>query len=591
MSVVEEVKQKLDIVEVIGQSVSLTKAGRNFKAPCPFHGERTPSFFVFPERQSWHCFGACSTGGDVFSFVMKQQGLEFGEALRTLADQAGVTIPSRYQQDTRKDERDRLTEANDAAARFFNDALLNQKPAAGARQYLQQRGFTADSVTTFTLGYSPARSDALKKHLLERGFTEEELVDAGLLVQTDSGPTRDRFRGRLMFPIRDSRGKTTGFGARALDDSFPKYTNSPQTLVFDKSGTLYAIDQAASAIRKQDRAVLVEGYMDAVTAHQSGFQNVIASMGTAITERQVSILKRLTRNVTLALDADTAGEEAMLRCVDYENTLDAEMQVTILPDGKDPDDVIRESPSTWQDLVDGAVPVVDYAFTMKTAGLDMSHARNQSQASRDLLPIVARMKDPVRRDHYLSRLAFLTGIRYNILETSLQGYLSPRPGRPTTIPAGKRAPQPLLRSHTEEYCLSLLLQHPELRERSEGLLPESFLDSQNRQIFDTWRRGDDSASLQDRIDPALREQVDHLLAQELLANRIEERCADCILRLREDFLKDLKVKRKHALSSASEEGSDDAARLTEDDVEVNNQLREVFAQKARAHRSSRTDEP
>nr|MBC8477068.1 DNA primase [Dehalococcoidia bacterium] len=286
MSEVDEVKQKIDIVEVIGQHVKLTKSGRNFRALCPFHSEKAPSFYVFPERQSWHCFGACNTGGDVFSFIMKQQGIDFGEALRLLAEQTGVTLPSRVRLDARKDERERLHQVNEAAATYFHDQLLSSPDAAKARDYLLRRGFTADTVAAFQLGYGPDRWEALKQHLAERGYSESELVDAGLVVETDAGSatggnTRDRFRNRLMFPIHDARGRTTGFGARVLDDSLPKYTNSPQTLVFDKSGTLYALHLAAPAIRKQDRAILVEGYMDVITAHQNDFRNVIASMGTA----------------------------------------------------------------------------------------------------------------------------------------------------------------------------------------------------------------------------------------------------------------------------------------------------------------------
>lgn len=591
MSVIEEVKQKLDIVEVVGQSVKLARVGRNFKAPCPFHSERTPSFYVFPERQSWHCFGACSTGGDVFSFVMKLQGMEFGETLRLLADQAGVTVPSRFQQDSRRDERERMLLANGEAARFFEDQLHAQTAGAGrAMAYLHGRGVSEDTSSAFQLGYSPAGPDTLKSHLLGLGFAEEELRDAGLIVDRDAGGTRDRFRNRLMFPIRDARGRTTGFGARALDDSLPKYTNSPQTLVFSKSGTLYGLDRASAGIRRQDHAVLVEGYLDAITAHQAAFDNVVASLGTAITETQLGLLKRLTRNVTLALDADSAGEEAMLRCVDYENTLDAEIRVAILPPGKDPDDVIREDPADWKALMGDAVPVVDFAFEMKTAALDMSQPRDKSLAARELLPVIARMKDAVRRDHYLSKLASLAQIRYNILEGSLRDYLAPGPARAARAPGGKPAPQPLLRSYTEEYCLSLLLQHPELRNRSESLLPEYFLNSQNREIFTAWQHSDDLPALRDRIDPALAEQVERLASQDLLSNRVEERHADCILRLREDFLKDLKAKRQHALSSESEAGSSEAARLTEDDIAVNDQLKEVFARRAKAHRSTRGDE-
>jgi DNA primase len=622
MSVIDEVKQKLDIVEVVSQHITLTKAGRNFKARCPFHEEKTPSFFVFPERQSWHCFGACGTGGDVFSFVMRQQGIEFGEALRLLARQAGVTIPSQIERDTQKDERERLYQVNKTAAEFFHDQLLNSPAADGARGYLAKRGFTAETTVTFQLGFSPGSYEALQKHLKEIGYSEKEILDAGLVVETDEGRTRDRFRGRLMFPIHDARGHTTGFGARALDDSMPKYTNSPQTLVFDKSGTLYGIDLAAATIRKQDQVIIVEGYMDTITAHQNGFNNVVASMGTSITEeqpkdswrtfnepskpigmetgdiesernknistRQINTIRILTRNVILALDADAAGEEAMLRCVDYENILDAEIRVTLLPEGKDPDDVIREAPEKWQELVNKAIPVVDFTFSKKTAGLDMTTARDQSRAVHELAAIIARMKDPVRRDHYIRRLEILTKTRYNIIEGVVKEYiLPPKQIRAKREPTTTRTTRLLSSNPLEEYCLRLLLHHPELVGMSEGLLPEYFQNSQNREIFITWKEVNDLSLLRDNLDPALWEQLDSLVSVDLIDNKVEDKLANVILRLRKQYLRDQQEERAAAFAAANEEEGTgaDLTRLKEVGIEDTTQLQEVFEQEARGHRS------
>ncbi len=592
MSVIDEVKQKLDIVEVVSQHITLTKAGRNFKARCPFHEEKTPSFFVFPERQSWHCFGACGTGGDVFSFVMKQQGIEFGEALRLLAQQAGVTVPSHIERDTRKDERERLYQVNKAAAEFFHDQLLNSPSATGARDYLTKRGFTSETTTTFQLGFSPDSYEALQKHLKEIGYSEKELLDAGLIIETEDGRTgghtRDRFRGRLMFPIHDTRGHTTGFGARALDDSMPKYTNSPQTLVFDKSGTLYGIDLATPAIRKQDQVIIVEGYMDTITAHQNGFNNVVASMGTAITERQVTTLKRLTKDVVLALDADAAGEEAMLRCVDYENILDAEIRVTLLPTGKDPDDVIRETPEKWQEMVGNAVPVVDFTFSKKTAGLDMATARDQSRAVHELAAIIARMKDPVRRDHYVRRLEILTKTRYNIIEGVVRDYMAPsKQSKAKKEPTTTRTTQLLFSNPLEEYCLRLLLHHPELVNMSESILPEYFRNSQNREIFIHWQNVNDLPLLRESLDPALWEQLDSLISLDIIDNKVEDKLASVIIRLRKQYLRDQEEERAAAFAAVAEDAGSgaDLAKLQEDGIEATTQLKQVFEQEARGHRS------
>jgi len=406
MSVIHEVKQKIDIVEVIGEYVSLTKAGRTFRALCPFHSEKHPSFFVYPEQQSWHCFGACNTGGDIFSFIMKKQGIDFGDALRFLAQKTGVTISSKFEPEA--EERERLYQANQAAAQYFHNLLLNSPAAEKARSYVASRGFSSKTITDFQLGFSLPSFEALKKYLLDRGYTESELQDAGLIVEGEGGRTHDRFRNKLMFPIHDARGRITGFGARVLDDSLPKYINSPQTPIFDKSSSLYGINLAQTAIRQQTLAVIVEGYMDVITAHQNGFTNVVASMGTSVTEKQVSILKRLTQNMALALDADAAGEEASLRCVGYENILNTEVKVIILPKDKDPDDVIKQDVEIWQHLLEEALPVIDYTFNMVTSKLDLTTAKGKSSAVDELLPIIAEIKNNTRRDHYLTKLSGLT---------------------------------------------------------------------------------------------------------------------------------------------------------------------------------------
>ncbi|MCJ7743446.1 MAG: DNA primase [Dehalococcoidales bacterium] len=595
MSVIDEVKQRTDIVEVISQYTKLTKAGRTFRALCPFHSEKNPSFFVYPDRQSWHCFGACSTGGDVFSFVMKKQDIEFGEALRLLADRCGVTIPSIAEADTKKELKERLYQANEAAAQYFHNLLLKSSAAEKARAYLASRGLTPKTITDFQLGYSLNSWEALKQYLLDRSYAESELLEAGLLAATEDGQTHDRWRQRLIFPIKDARGRTTGFGARVLDDSLPKYINSPQTPIFDKSATLYGLNLAAPAIRQQDSVVIVEGYMDVITAHQSGFNNVVASMGTAITDKQVNALKRLTRNLALALDADSAGEEAMLRCVDFENTPDrigAEIKVIILPTGKDPDDVIRENPPAWPRLVEAeAIPVMDYTFDMVTAKLDLTTARDKSLAADRLLPIIAQIKDVVRRAHYLQKLARLVKVSERNLEAALKsGKAGPakRPdrGRGDKEPATKPSRHPLVSSPVEEYCLALLLQHPELRDHPDTpilLSGEYFENSENREIFTAWRETSDLAALRERIDSAMWEHLDSLVNKHIPASQIEQKYANCVLRLREKFLRNLEKQREAILTLEAEAGGTSAelAKLQEQGIEISTELKEVFTLKAK----------
>jgi DNA primase len=589
MSAIDEVKQRIDIAEVIGQYTALKKAGRNLTALCPFHSEKHPSFFVYPEQQSWHCFGACNTGGDVFAFIMKKESLDFGEALRTLAKRAGVTLPSRTGQESKKEEKEEFYQVNEAAAMYFYNLLLNHPVAEKARNYVAKRGFTPKTVADFQLGFSLDSWEALKIYLRERGHSEPVMLTAGLLVKAEDGRTYDRFRGKLMFPIRDIKGRVTGFGARVLDDSLPKYVNSPQTPTFDKSGTIYGIDRAAGEIRKQDTAIIMEGYMDVIMAHQNGVANAVASMGTAITETQVNMLKKLSKNLVLALDADAAGEEAMLRTVGYENTLNAEIRVVVMPEGKDPDDVIREDINTWQSLVNQAVPLVDFMFEKTAAKLNLSTARDKSLAADRLLPVVAAISDPIRQAHYLQKLAALVKVDMNTIKASLSR-LKPSPTRrrtpaPPTAP-GAQSRRPLASSSREEYLLAILLQYPELKNQHpslEGLSPEYFESSENREIFHAWREAADAPSLKERLDPAIHEHLDALINKSLPAteNNVEQRCDDCIMELRKKYLKSLAARKGASGDTA------DTARL-EEDMEISSQLRELEARKSQKRNHSYT---
>jgi DNA primase len=423
----------------------------------------------------------------------------------------------------------------------------------------------------------------LKKYLIDKGYTEAEMLAAGLIKEGEAGrKSHDWFRDKLMFPIADARGRIIGFGGRALGPSSegPKYINSPQTPLFDKSGSLYALHLAKDAIREQGLAVIVEGYMDVITAHQNGFSNVVASMGTSVTERQVETLKRITKNLTLALDADAAGEEAMLRGVEFENALGAEVRVVILPSGKDPDDVIKEDPTAWPPLLAQAVPVVDFTFDMVAAGLDLTTAKDKSAAVDKLLPIIAEVKDPIRQAHYLQKLARLVQVSERSIEAALSR-LKTRPKRASTEPKPETYLQPILASPVEDYCLALLLQHPELKIEDEGLLPEYFEGSQNREIFIARRQSAKIEELRERLDPAVHEQLDGLLGRSLSPNKIEPKYAECALRLRERYLRSLAAKIEAVLAHEAESGGKaaDLAKLKEQGLEVNNQLGELFARK------------
>lgn len=559
MNPIEEVKARLDIVEVIGQSVQLQKAGRNFKALCPFHPERTPSFFVSPERQTWHCFGACASGGDVFSFVMKKEGLQFGQALRLLAERAGVRLPERREEEDQ--ERERLRGANEAAAHYFHHLLLNSEAGRLAREYLERRGLDVKTTREFSLGYAPSGWDALRQYLAERGWRDEELLAAGLLVEGESG-LYDRFRGRLMFPIWDVKGRAIGFGARALDDSPPKYLNTPQTALFDKGGTLYALDRAYDAVRREGVAVIVEGYMDAIAAHQHGFANVVASMGTALTERQLRLLKRYTRNIVLALDADAAGGEAALHgqqvaqqasegetvpvltwrgLIRHQEAVAVDLRVAVLPQGRDPDEVIRQDPAAWQALIAAAKPILDYKFETVMARTDAAIPQGRSQAVQELLPLVGTISDPVVRAHYLQRLSRLALVKEEELAAMLRG----RPGLKTGLPVRAAGiPESLGRSanvspmgrgdQREEFLLALLLRYPWLREQGQALDESLLWQTENRELMAAWRQTADSQELRQALSPELQEHLEHLLARRLPGEeQAEAALKDCLTKLKE----------------------------------------------------------
>ena len=587
MSVIDEVKQRTDIVEVASQYTTLTKSGRNFKAICPFHSEKHPSFFIYPEQQSWHCFGACNTGGDVFSLIMKKEGLDFGEVLRRSAESAGITLPSRTGQASDKEKYERIYKINELASGYFHQLLISSPFAEKVRSYVNKRGISAKAINAFKLGYSLNNWDSLKQYLMERDFTENEIITAGLIIESEPTASHDRFRNRLMFPINDVKGRTIGFGARVLDDSLPKYTNSPDTPLFLKSSCLYGIDLAREAIRQQDTAVIVEGYMDVIAAHDNGFNNVIASMGTSITDRQVTILKKLTKNIVLALDADTAGEEAALRGIIFENNLGAEVRVAILPQNKDPDEVIRQSKESWQGLLDEAIPVMDYTFNRVTAELDLNTARGKSLAVDRLLPIITQINDPVCQAHYLQKLARLVNISENRLEMVIESNRINRNqfrfGAKGRQVATIDIQQPFLSNPREESCLALLLQHPELKILSHSITPEYFENSENREIFNAYKSTENIPSIKDKIDDSIWEHLDNLMTMKLLPDKVEERLADCIQLLKIDYFRNLERKKEAVLFSEAASGGSGAElnKLKEQGTEFSSQLRDIFTQRYR----------
>lgn len=492
MSVVDEIKNRLDILDFISESVKLRRSGKNYLGFCPFHdNKRTPAFVVFPDSGTWRCFGQCNEGGDIFKYVMKKEGWDFAETLRFLAEKAGVELtPLTEEQKEQDDQYDRLRQLLEEAVTFYRYQLLQTPEGNPALHYLQERGVKRETIETFGLGYAPASWEATLQYFSGKGYQPQELLDAGLVSERDSGGFYDRFRHRLMFAIRDMRGRMAGFGARILEkDDIPKYLNSPQTALFDKGRLLYGLDLARKAIRMEDQVVIVEGYMDVIIPHQAGFSNTVSPMGTALTEDHLRMLKRFSRRIVLALDADAAGEKATLRGLEiarqamdhseeivfnarglirHEARLEADVRVTTIPEGMDPDEVVLRDPEEWRAIINAAKPVVVHVMDTLSAQRDLEDPKVKREISEQVLPLIEDVPSSVEREAYRQRLARLLKVD----ERALSGVGKPvqraKPSR-RVVPAKKASvavPQTVatatqLASSLERHCLSLLIREPE----------------------------------------------------------------------------------------------------------------------------------
>ena len=496
--IVAEIKTKLPTADVVGETVVLKRAGTVLKGLCPFHAEKTPSFIVTPERETWHCFG-CGEHGDIFTFVMRRDGLDFREALTRLAEKAGVELSERTATEDRRKRR--LREALEAAIAWYREVLLQARQAERARAYLDARGFSQETLEKFTIGYALNNWEAMTKRLRAKGFTDSELTDAGLVSPSTRGGVYDRFRGRIIIPIRDASGRAIGLGGRIMPDAEgPKYLNSPATALFDKSRTLYGIDLAKGAIRREKLAVIVEGYTDVMAAHQAGFANVVASLGTALTQGQVELANRYADAVALAYDVDLAGEAATQRGLLEElGPVVSKVRVIRIPAGKDPDELIRTDPDGWRSSVAGAEELLPYFMQRAASEVDMRQPQGRSAYTRRMLDLLRRIPDRVEQDSYVPRLAQLAGIDERVLRDDLARGPRALPVRPIAEapPAGS---EPQL-SALEREALTLLLLNPALAaERPAGeRLP--FRDESAHALGRAWMEAVASAGGRPELEP------------------------------------------------------------------------------------------
>jgi DNA primase len=577
VGIAAEVKSKLSVVDVVGESVQLKKAGTTYKGLCPFHGEKTPSFTVTPGRESWKCFG-CGEGGDVFTFVMKRDGLSFPEALKVLAAKAGVELDERT---TREDARKRrLREVLESAIAFYHAVLTASKAGQAALDYLRGRGFSDETIARHQLGFAPGGWDTLARQLAaKRDVRPDELIETGLGQprQSGRGGVYDRFRERVIFPIRDMNGAAVGLGGRVLAtddgrDRGPKYLNSPATPLFDKSRTLYLIDKAKSSMRKSGQAVIVEGYTDALMAHQAGFDTVVASLGTALTPGQVALLTRYAKRIALAYDVDAAGEKAgtfgvssleslipQLAAADVGVELD-EVRVVRLPDGRDPDEVVRDTPDLWREEVRTAQPIVDYLIDYHARQVDLKTPGGKARFVDAIVPTLRAIPNPVMRDAYLQTIHSVSGVEErSVLEVlhrrpavSRDGATAARITADAVLASADALPvDRILEAITpiEEELLRLLLLAPEQQARTvDEVGPDQLPSEPARELFRAivlQRAPDDHgvrppfsmSALIASLDDSTRELAQAILAKpspdlaSLTAERIQYAVDRCLLRL------------------------------------------------------------
>ena len=411
----EEVRARLNIEDVIGEYVQLKRAGRNFKGLSPFSGEKTPSFYVSPDKHIWHDFSS-NKGGDVFSFVMEVEGVDFREALELLARKAGVdlTVYDTKGSQEMAARKKRLYAALDLAANYYQQSLVKNPHAV--EYVFKKRGLSKQIVQDFRIGYAPTSGDALTQFLTKKGYSAKELSDAGLVNRFGG----DLFRGRMMVPLMDGMGQVIGFTARILvdDPAAPKYLNTPQTILYDKGRHVFGLSQAKEAIRANDYAVIVEGNLDVVSSHQAGITQVVATAGTAMTEHHLRALVRLSGHARLAFDGDKAGLAATERAIPIAQAVGIDLTIVSLPDGaKDPDELIQQDPALWQQAINAARPVVDWVLTQYSLREDLDSAAGKRSFTTAALTVVRALRDAVEQEHYLQKIAAYTGSSLDVLKT------------------------------------------------------------------------------------------------------------------------------------------------------------------------------
>ncbi len=607
---VAEIRDRIDIVDLVtGYVPSLKRTGRSFKGLCPFHQEKTPSFIVFPDSQNFHCFG-CGKGGDIFTFYMHVENVEFRDALQELAKRAGVILDAGVAPTPEFDaHRARLVEVNELAQTYFSHVLSRSPQGEAGRKMAADRQLSPEIIEKFGLGFAPDSWDSLLNFLASRDFPADLVAEAGLASERDNGGYYDRFRNRFMFPIRDRDGHTVGFGGRAMGDAMPKYLNSPQTAIFDKSSLVYGLDLARDAIRKADEVVIVEGYMDAIAAHQFGYGNVVAAMGTALTESQVGQIKRGAKRIVLAMDSDAAGQMATMRgletmresldseeqaipdamgIVRFERKLNAEIAIVHLPEGKDPDELIRKRPEQWPEIVSAARPFLDFALDMLTRDVSSGDPRAKSEAVKRIAPLLQQVPDRIVQGHYIGLLARKLGLDERLVlaevrRASVAGRAGN--GRQTrTADVAAAAASGVRKRSTEDFLMALLLRHHELTIDIAGKIPiEDVIDIRNRELIKILAQPELNELTAEQIIVGLEDEVaDHAEALLALLHGRPEQFPGNIQREASQVLESLGKERFTFLLQQLQSSLQDASR--EQDVEAIDLVKSQLVRLTERHR-------
>lgn len=484
----DEIKAKLSVEEVISGYLQLQKAGRNMKANCPFHNEKTPSFMVSPERQMWHCFG-CGKGGDIFTFVMEIEGLEFREALKLLAEKAGIELKNTgYGNSDNKKGKNKLLEIIAVSEKFYEECL-KIKTGKKAYEYLKNRGLSKKIIEQFQLGYAPDSWDLLSEFLRKKGYAESDIFAAGMTVKKDRGGYYDRFRGRIMFPINNVSGQTIGFSSRVMpgqDESRAKYINTPETKLYNKSLTLYGLDKAKIAIRKNDLAILVEGNMDVIASFQAGVENVIAASGTALTVEQIRIIKRYTNNIAFSFDLDSAGISAANRGIEMALAEGINVNVITVPEGKDPADCVKNDPELWKNAVKNPKPIMEFYFDSVFIKYNPAKVEDKKKIAAELLNIIRKISNKIEQTHYLQILADKLNVNEKVLVETLDNIKKQEPifrGRVEKSDDSKNLNITNRENQLQEKLLGLIILNPQIFEEVHSRLDGLFLNQKLNEIY------------------------------------------------------------------------------------------------------------